>query len=163
MWSKTGRTAAPIHRGPDAPPFRSRIAAFGALVVCAATLGALTFQTTMNVIFVVASFLFSALGISALWIAGTNRRFRWGAGAGAVLLLGLAVASLVVAGRGVLAVIVILVGIAVASGLGTVALRWEVRKALAQRWQPVPAVRARRRFHEPQIGRWQGGKAAPGR
>ncbi len=126
---------------PGAPPTRSRIAAAGALVVSSVTLVALILLTTKNLVFVVASFLFASLGISALWIAATNRRFRWWAGVGAVLLVGAAVASLVAAGRGTIAVAAVIIGIAIASTLGSVALGWEVSQALAKRWHPVPPSR----------------------
>ena len=67
-------------------------------MVSLATLVALILLTTKNLLFVVASTLFVSLGISALWIAATNRRFRLWAAVGAVLLVGAAVASLVAAG-----------------------------------------------------------------
>src|SRR5271166_490260 len=123
---------------PDAPPIGSRIAAGGALVISAATLVILIVFTARDLPYVLASVLAGALSISALWIAATNRRFRWVAAAAAVLLVGAAIASLVAAGRGAAAVAVVIVGIVVASGLGTLALRWEVREALAKRWHEVP-------------------------
>lgn len=120
------------------PPTRSRIAAAGALAVSLATLGALIILTTKNLLYVVASSLFASFGISALWIAATSRRFRLWAGVNAVLLVGASIATLVAAGRGVIAAAAVVVGIAIASTLGSVALGWEISEALAQRWHPVP-------------------------
>jgi diacylglycerol kinase family enzyme len=119
----------------------SRVAAGGALAVFFATLMVLIVLTARDPVYVLASLVAGALGISALWIAATNRRFRWWAAAAAVLLMGGAVASLWAAGRGVVAVAGVMVGIAAASGLGTLALRWEVRRVLAERWHRVPATR----------------------
>jgi diacylglycerol kinase family enzyme len=125
----------------DAPPIRSRIAAGSALAVSVATLVVLIVFTAQNLLYVLGSLLAGALGLSALWIAATNRRFRWWAGAAAVLLVGGAVAILLAAGRGVVEVATVTAGIVVASALGTLALRWEVGQALAERWRQVPATR----------------------
>lgn len=111
------------------------------MAVFVATLVAVILLTTRNVLFVLASTLFVSLGISALWITATNRRFRWWAGTAAVLMVGAAIASLVAAGRGDIAVVTVLVGVATASALGSAALRWELDKALAQRWHAVPPTR----------------------
>src|SRR5271166_3946606 len=126
---------------PGAPPTRSRIAAAGALVVSLVTLVALILLTTKNLVFVVASFLAATLGISALWIAATNRRFRWWATVAAVVLVVGTVAILVADGRGIVEVAVAIVGIAAAWSLGTLAPRWEVRWVLDVRWHPVPGTR----------------------
>ena len=75
-----------------------------------------------------------------MWIAATNRRFRPSAAIVAIVLVAAAVASLVMVGRGVLAVVTVIFGIAVASALGTLALRWEVHQAIAERWHDVPAT-----------------------
>jgi hypothetical protein len=60
-----------------APPLRSRIAAGGALAVSVATLATFAIFTATNLFYASGSLLARALGISALWIAATNRRFRW--------------------------------------------------------------------------------------
>jgi diacylglycerol kinase family enzyme len=110
------------------------------LAVFLVTLAVLIVFTAGNLLYVLASLFGGTLGISALWIAATNRRFRWWAAAAAVLLLGAALASVVAAGRGIEAVAIAIVGVVAASTLGTVALRGEVRQALAERWHPAAAV-----------------------
>jgi hypothetical protein len=62
---------------PAALPMRSRIAAGCALAVSVATLVVLIAFTAQNLFYVLASLLAGALGISALWIAAIDRRFRW--------------------------------------------------------------------------------------
>ena len=86
----------------SAPPFRSRLAAVSALMVSAATLAVLIAFTARDWPYVLVSVLAGELGISALWIAATNRRFRWWAAVVAVLLVAVPVASLVAVGRGAL-------------------------------------------------------------
>jgi len=122
------------------PPFGSRVAAGGALAASVATLAILVVFTAKNLLYVSGSLLAGGLGISAWWISATNRRFRWWAATAAVLLVGGAIAILVVDGRSIAVVAVALVGIVAAWALGTVALRWEVRHALADRWHHVPAT-----------------------
>jgi hypothetical protein len=75
----------------------------------------------------------------------------------AVLLVGGGVAILIVDGRGIAAVTVALVGVAAAWALGTVALRWEVRRALADRWHHAPATHHGVLLMNPKSG---GGKVA---
>ena len=128
-------------KGPNAPPFGSRIAAGSALVVFVVTVVVLVVFTARDFRYVLGSVLAGALSISALWIAATNRRFRWWATVAAVLLVASAVASLVAAGRGAVAVATVILGVLVAWALGTLALRWEVRQALAKRWHEVPPTR----------------------
>ncbi len=113
----------------------------GALVVVLATLAVLVFFTAQNVPYVLAALVSGGLTVSALWIAATNHRFRWWAAGLAVVCAAGTVASLIGEGRGLLAVAIAIVGILAASVLGTLALRWEVHHALAQRWHRVPAVR----------------------
>ena len=127
--------------GGTAPPLGSRIAATSALAVSALTLVVLVVFTARDLVYVLGSLTAGSLGISALWIAATNRRFRLWAAAAAIVLVAAAVASLVMAGRGALAVVTVIFGIAVASALGTLALRWEVHQAIAERWHEVPATR----------------------
>ena len=119
----------------------SRIAAGCSLALCLATLVVLIAFTARDLVYVLASLVSGALGISALWIAATNRRLRWWAAAIAVVLVVGALASLVAVGRGLVAVTTVLVGVLAAWSLGSVALRWEVRKAVEQRWCRVPATR----------------------
>jgi len=119
----------------------ARVAAAGSIVVATATLATLALLTARDLLYVTGSLLTGALGISALWIAATNRRWRWWAAVAATLLVGGAVAILVIDRRGIVAVSVALAGILGAWALGTVALRWEVRRVLDERWHPVPAAR----------------------
>lgn len=123
------------------PPIKSRIAAGGALLAFGVAVVVLVIFTARDLPYVMVALAAGALGISAMWIAATNRRFRWWAAVGAVVLVAAAVASIVAAGRGAVAVIVGVIGIAVAAALGTAALRWEVRQALAHRWHGVPPTR----------------------
>jgi len=120
------------------PPVESRIAAGGALLVFGVACLVLVVFTARDLPYVLASVLAGALAISALWIAATNRRSRWWAAVAAVVILAAAIASLVAAGRGAVAIVTGLMGILAAAALGTLALRWEVRQALARRWRHVP-------------------------
>lgn len=123
------------------PPVWSRISAIGALVVSLATMVLLVIFTARNLLYVVAVLLGGGLAISALWIAATNRRFRWLASAAALLFVAGTVASVTGVGRGLEAVAVAMVGILAAAVLGTLALRWEVDHALTERWHRVAAAR----------------------
>ena len=135
-----GPRPASAEDGVDRPPPWSRIAAVAALAVSVATMVVLIVFTARNLLYVAAALLSAGLAISALWIAATNRRFRWWAAGAAVLCVAGMVASLVAVGRGLVAVLVALAGVLVAAALGTLALRWEVRHALTARWRPVPAA-----------------------
>ncbi len=123
------------------PPVRSRTAAGAALAVSVLTLAALVVFTVQALAYLSASVLCGVLSISMLWAAATRRRYRWAAAIGALALVGGAIACLVASGRGIVAVAVVVAGITVASVLGTLALRWEVRQVLSTRWQSVPAAR----------------------
>ncbi len=132
---------APRERS-NRPPIESRIAAGGALLVFAAAILVLIVFTARDLPYVLTSVLAGGLAISTLWVVATNRRlFRWWAAAAAVVFLAAAMASLVAAGRGAVSLIIAVIGILVATTLGTLALRWEVRQALAHRWQHVPPTR----------------------
>ena len=96
--------------------------------------------TDQNLLDVTVALVTGTLAISALWIAATNRRFRWWAGGAAVVLVGVTLGSLIATGRGLVEVVAAIAGIATAFLLGTASLRWEVRNAVADRWH-----RARRR------------------
>ena len=103
----------------QAPPIGSRIAAASALAVSVVSLVVLIAFTARDLRYVLTSVFAGALGISASWIAATNRRFRWWATAAALLFVGGAVASLVAAGRGLVAVAIVIAGTAAAAALGT--------------------------------------------
>jgi diacylglycerol kinase family enzyme len=137
----TARTSTVPGQPSGAPPLGSRIAAAAASTVSLATLVVLVVFTAQELVYVAVSILCGALCISMPWIAATNRRFRWAAAVAAAALLGGAMGSLLAAGRGLVAVVAVFVGIAIASALGTLALRWEVRQVLAVRWHKVPAAR----------------------
>ena len=124
-----------------APPLGSRIAAASALTVSAVTLVVLVLFTARDLVYVAGSVAAGSLGISTIWIAATNRRLRPWAAVAAIVLVAAAVASLVMVGRGAVAAVTVIFGIAVASALGTLALRWEVHQAIAERWHEVPATR----------------------
>ena len=94
-----------------------------------------------SVLYVLGSVLCVSLGISAIWIAASNRHFRGWALAAALVLMGGAIACLLAAGRDAFAVMMVIVGVALASALGSVALRWEIDNALARRWTSVPPSR----------------------
>lgn len=98
------------------PPLGSRIAAASTLTVSAVTLAILVVFTARDLAYVLGSVAAGSLGISALWIAATNSRFRPWAAAAAVVLTAAAVASLVMVGRGTLAVVTVIFGIAVSVG-----------------------------------------------
>ncbi len=152
-----GSTASTGQRPTSGPPFGSRVAAGAALVFSIGALVVLGVFTANNLLYVSGSLLAGALGISALWIAATNRRFRWWATLSAVLLVGVVVVMLFVAGRGIVAVAIALLCIGLAWLFGTVALRWELRRALAQRWHSAPATRHGVVIMNPKSG---GGKVA---
>ena len=139
-WARSGVSPDGGERS-GVPSVASRFAAGAALVVSVATLIVLVVFTAGDVLYVSVSLLAGVLAISALWIAATNGRFRWVAAAVAVLFVGVAVASLLAAGRGVVAIGAVIAGIVVSSALGTSALRWEIAQALADRWHDVPAAR----------------------
>jgi diacylglycerol kinase family enzyme len=127
---------------PGRPSFGSRCAAGGALLVLAATLVAVVVLLVhAALLFLALALVATVLAVSAAWVAATNRRFRWVSVPAAVVGLAGSIAALVAAGRGLVAIAALVAGGAVASALGTIALRTEVRRALADRWHPVPATR----------------------
>jgi len=123
------------------PAIGSRIAAGFALVIYVATVVVLAVFTARDLPYFLSSTVAGALATSALWIAATNRRFRWRAAAATALLIAAAIASLVAAGRGAVAVATVIFGIVAASALGDLALRWEVREAVDRRWHDVGPAR----------------------
>jgi diacylglycerol kinase family enzyme len=123
--------------------------------VSAATLVAVVVLARHHVLYLAASIAALALGITAAWIAATNLRWRWWATGAAVLLFGGALACLVAAGRGVLALVTAVVGAAVAFALSTAALRWQKGDELRRRWHEVPPTQHGVVFMNPRSG---GGK-----
>jgi diacylglycerol kinase family enzyme len=125
---------------PHGPPVWSRIAAAGALVAGAVALLALVAFMVLDVLYVIGSLLAAALAISTFWIAATDRRFRWLRGAAAVVLSALAIAGIVTTGRHAAWFALAIVAAAAGVLLGTLALREEVRHALAEHWRRVAAT-----------------------
>ena len=123
-----------------APPLRSRMAAAAALLLAVAALCLLVVFTAGNLLYVLAALVCGLLGISTLWVAATDQRLRWWAAAAAVIFVAGAVASLVAAGADAVAIVVVVIGIAGASALANLALRWEVHGIVTRRWRPVPAT-----------------------
>ena len=119
------------------PPLGSRVAASGALAISLVTIAGLAAATAQNVLFVLGTLVIVALSISALWIAATNSRYRVIAVLAAPVFLGAELAILVVQGRHILTMLLGLLGVFVAWGLGTLALHWEVQQALRARWKTV--------------------------
>ena len=150
--TRDGTSAARTTAG---PPASARAAAAGAVIVSAATVVAVVVLARGHVLYLAGAIAAGALGFTAAWIAATNRRRRWVAASAAVLLIGAALACLVAAGRGVLALVVVVVGTVVAVALSTAALRWETRDELRRRWHQVPATRHGVIFMNPRSG---GGK-----
>ena len=146
---------AAAHSRHGGPPLGARIAAGGALAVTGATVVVLAVFTAQNLVYFVGAIVTGTLRISALWIAATNHRFRWWATTVAVILVVGTVVILVADGRGIAAVAIAIFGIAAAWSLGTLALRWEVRRVLDTRWHPVPGTRHGVIFMNPRSG---GGK-----
>ena len=132
---------AAVHSRLGAPPLGARIAAGGALAVTGATVVVLAVLTAQNLLYLVSAIVTGTSGISALWVAATNHRFRWWTTTVGVVLVVGTVVILVGDGRGIVAVAIAIFGIAAAWSLGTVALRWEVRRVLDTRWHPVPGTR----------------------
>jgi len=143
---------AAVHSRLGVPPLGARIAAGGALAVTGATVVVLAVLTAQNLVYFVGAIVTGTLGISALWIAATNHRFRWWATTVAVVLVVGTVVILVADGRGMVAVAIAIFGIAAAWSLGTLALRWEVRLVLVTRWRPVPSTRHGVIFMNPRSG-----------
>ena len=125
----------------EAPPVRSRIAAGGALAAGGLGLLALVLFAILDLPYVFAALLAATLATSALWVAATNRRFRWAAAGATVVLSVAAVVALVATGRSAAWFAVGLGGLAVAALLGRLALRWEVRRKLEERWHRVAGTR----------------------
>jgi len=139
------------------PPFRARAAAIGSVAVAGATFALSVAYTARSLPYVAASLVAGGVAISVVWTAATNRRWRVWSVVLAVLLLAVAVASLVFAPQGLLALAIALAGIAAATGLGVLALRFEVHEVLAATWRPVGPVAHGVVFMNPRSG---GGKVA---
>ena len=141
-----------VPAAPTAPPLRSRIAAGAAFTLAVATLALLAAFTVGNLLYVLGALVSGALAISMLWVAATDQRGRWWAAAAAVIFVAGAIASLVAAGADALAIVIVVVGILLSSGLADLALRWEVRRVVAHRWRAVPPTKNGVLFVNPKSG-----------
>jgi len=141
-----------VRAAPPAPPFRSRLAAGAAFTLAVATLALLAAFTIGNLLYVLAALVSGALAISMVWVAATDHRVRWWAAAAAVIFVAGAIASLVAAGADALAIVIVVVGILLSSGLADLALRWEVHRVVAHRWRAVPPTNNGVLFVNPKSG-----------
>jgi diacylglycerol kinase family enzyme len=117
-----------------------------------ATLALLAVFTLGNLVYVLAAVVSGVLAISMLWAAATDQRFRWWAATAAAIFVAGAIASLVAAGKAALAIVIVVVGIVLSSGLANLARRWEVHRVLAHRWRAVPPTRNGIIFVNPKSG-----------
>ena len=124
----------------DAPPVGARLAAASALAALAAAVVLLVVFVLRHPLHLAAAMACISLAASAVWIALTNRRWRWPAVVALVALAAGAVGSMVAAGSSLLVIVGVLAGTTLAGGLGTVALRHEVRRAVGRRWHEVSAA-----------------------
>lgn len=124
----------------DAPPVGARLAAAAALVVLAGSVALLVAFVLHHPGYLVVAAIALGLAVSAVWIALTNRRWRWLAVVALVVVTAGAVASMVAAGSSVLVIAGVVAGTALSGALGTVALRHEVRRAAGHRWHDVPGA-----------------------
>jgi len=149
-WS-TNASARPGHRL-RRPPIGSRMAAGGAILVAGATLVAFVVLTAASLLYAAGVVLASALAISTAWLATTNRRHRAVTVPATFALLGASIAILVAQGSSAAGIAAAIVGLVLAWALGTLALRWEVRRALQSRWSRVPPTRHGVVFVNPKSG-----------
>lgn len=125
-------------KGAPRSPVVARIAAAITLVIMGATLVVVVGYTLRHLGYLVVAFVAAGLGVSAVWIVFTNRRWRWPALVAAVLLPVGAIACLVAAGDGAVVAVVVAIGTFVTGSLGSFALRHQVGTP-APRWRSVPA------------------------
>jgi diacylglycerol kinase family enzyme len=138
-----------------APPLSARLFACGALLVVGVVVAALCLYPLRHIVYLLAAVAAVGIGSSAVWVAFTNRRWRWqagfiafGAGLGVV-------AALRGAGAGMLLAAMVIVGLGTAGLLGAIALRREVEEALRDRWRDAPGARCPVLLMNPRSG---GGK-----
>jgi diacylglycerol kinase family enzyme len=140
-WGVTPATTTGGERGGGgAPPPGSRLSALAALVVLAASLALLVVFSVRHLGYLLVTVVAAVLAVAALWVALTNRRWRWPAGLAAGALLVGTVAALLAGGSALPVIIAVVGGMALSGVLGTVALRHEVHRAVDERWHPVPAA-----------------------
>ena len=126
------------HSQGDLPPTSARVAAAAAQLVLAALVALMCLATLGHPGYLVATVLAASIGLSAVWIFLTNRRWRrWAILIAVVMMFG-GVAALRAADAGAGSVVVLLVGTVLGGGLGFVALRQEAEHAVRDRWRDVP-------------------------
>jgi len=124
-----------------APSLRSRVAAICSLAASFVTFVALVVFTARNPAATIVALVTCSLGVTAVPIAATNAHVRRTSAAGAALFVGATIAVLVAAGDSAAQIGIVTVGLAISAELGSLALSWEIRRAVAERWHEVPAVR----------------------
>jgi diacylglycerol kinase family enzyme len=125
----------------DLPPTRARILAAGALSLLAALVALMCFATLGHPGNLIATVVAASIGLSAVWVMLTNRRWRgWAVLIAVVMIVG-CIAALRAAHAGTSFVAVLLAGTVLGGSLGFIALREEAIHALRARWRDVAAAR----------------------
>jgi diacylglycerol kinase family enzyme len=140
----------------SSPSIGVRLGAAVTILVMGVTLALVIGYTLRNIAYLFLAFCAVSLGISSVWVALTNRRWRWVAVLVAVLLLIGAIASLWAAGDGILALVGIVVGIVLSSSLGSMVLHLQMTPARPS-GHPVSSARHPVLLMNPRSG---GGKVA---
>lgn len=140
----------------EAPPPWARIAAGGALLLAGGDLALLCVYGARHLWYLLAAVLAAGIGISAAWVALTNRRWRWLALVLAVTMMAGSIAAFWRARPPFSVLATAVGGMVLAGALGAVALRYEVGDALRRRWHDVPAASRPVLLLNPRSG---GGKA----
>ena len=138
------------------PPAAARTAAVLALagsVVLVVVAIAFVAQHPLEVLGAIVLLL---VAVTLAWMAATRHRFRVLMGALAVAALVGAVVVVVVAGRGFLFIVAMVVLAALVSVSGAAGLRWDVANAVASRWSPAAPAQRGVLLMNPKSG---GGKA----
>jgi diacylglycerol kinase family enzyme len=123
-------------------PLHARVAAAVALAGFVALLVELLLTVVRDPLVVIVPLVSVAVGIPVAWLAATRQRFRLPLAIAAVVLVVGGFGSLLAADRGAGYFVAVALTIVVASIAGGLALRWEMRAAVAQRWaRAAPAHR----------------------
>jgi len=120
------------------PPIRARIYAALALLLIALVFALLVARTFGKAWYLLAALVAVSLTVSAIWIAITNRRWRFVALVVGLLSIGGAIASLWAANTGVVVIALAAAGVGLVGIFGSLALRRELRDATSSRWRSVP-------------------------
>ncbi len=141
--------------GPAPPTWRVRLLAALALALAVATVVLTIVFVARHVGYLLGALALLAVGLSAVWLAATDRRWRVGALVLGLVCLGGAIACVAVSGARLAAPFLIVAGALASAALGNLALRDEIDEQLRRRWRPAPAVRRGVVFMNPHSG---GGK-----